>query len=81
MGTAWNLHGGVRVLVGPRVFKLWFCSSAPFAGVSDLDASAASAVVGRRDPAVLLSLLLPAAGSGQAHTGRIALLNFPERHR
>jgi hypothetical protein len=43
------------------IFKLCFRSSDPFIGVFDLGAPGAPAPVGRRDPPVLLSLLLLSA--------------------
>ena len=62
----------------PPVFRLWFCGSAPFVGVSDLDAPPLPPVVGPRDPPVLLSLLLSAARPAPGHIGKIALLNSPD---
>ena len=56
------------------VFKLWFRSSEPFAGVCDLGALGAAAPANRRDPPALLSLLLSAAVVATGSVSKMTLL-------
>jgi hypothetical protein len=61
--------GGVRVLVGPPVFKLCFCCSGPFVGVCDLDVLGATA---RHRPQWCARVAVAVAVGGQEHPGELS---------